>query len=444
MANIVKGKNILCKVFYYKKYDFNTKTGVLTLSYQAGPYHFDETITFPGGPFALDEKRLNILNQIFFLTHIAFGISYYKAFLCPKIQIDSGALTQTQADFFYTFYLNGLGEFSVKNNVKLDINFPFDKTAQTQKYDISLADSVFIPVGGGKDSCVSIELLKELGISATAFSVGSPKPITDCVQKSGLPHLILTRKISPELIKLNETGTVYNGHVPITGLIAFLLWASGILYDHGYVAMSCERSANSPNMILNGLKINHQYSKSLDFEQDFYELTKSVTPEFRYFSLLRPLSEMHIAKLFADKCQNYFDVFTSCNKAFKLDETKRLNHWCGTCDKCRFVFLILAPFMDKETLVKIVGKNPLNDENQLTGYEELLGLSGHKPFECVGEVNECRYALKLLSQKSEWATDIVVSRLSQKTNELQGNILIPSSNHLIPEAFKNVMDRFKQ
>ena len=133
MTNIVKGKNILCKVFYYKKYDFNTKTGVLTLSYQVGTSHFDETITFPGGPFALDEKRLNILNQIFFLTHIAFGISYYKAFLSPQIVIESGTLTQSQADFFNTFYLNGLGEFSVKNNVKLDINFPFDKTAQTQK-----------------------------------------------------------------------------------------------------------------------------------------------------------------------------------------------------------------------------------------------------------------------------------------------------------------------
>ena len=433
----------MCKVFYYKNYDFNEQTGVLTLSYQAGSHHFNETITFPKAPFVLDKTTKEALHHIFFLTHIAFGISYYKAFLSPDIQIDSGTLSPEQADFFNTFYLNGLGEFSVKNNVNLDISFPYEKTILPKKYNISFDDGVFVPVGGGKDSCLSMELLKEIGISATAFSVGSPKPITDCVQKSALNHVVLGRKIAPELLRLNETGSVYNGHVPITGLIAFLLWASSILYNYKYVAMSCERSANSPNMILGGHKINHQYSKSLEFERDFFELTKTITPDFRYFSLLRPLSEMHIAKLFAQKCQNYFDVFTSCNKAFKLDEGKRLNGWCGMCDKCRFVFLILAPFMDKKTLIKIVGKNPLNDENQLTGYEELLGLSGHKPFECVGEVNECQYAMILLAQHPDWKDDKVVAKLSKKVSQTQSDILITSSNHLIPKRFQNVMAKFK-
>ena len=433
----------MCKVFYYKKYDFNEQTGVLSLTYATDKHTFTETITFPDAPFKLNEIQKKALNHIFFLAHIAFGISYYKAFLSPKIQIDSGYLAKEQAQFFNTFYLNGLSEFSVKNNVSLNISFPFDERTKTTIYDLPLSDNTFVPVGGGKDSCVSIELLKEAGINTTAFSVGNPQPIASCVQKSGLNHLILTRKIAPELLQLNETGTVYNGHVPITGLIAFLLWISGILYDHRYVAMSCERSANSPNMILNGHKINHQYSKSLDFEQDFYKLTQSITPAFRYFSLLRPLSEMHIAKLFAQKCESYFNVFTSCKKAFRLDETKRLSHWCGNCDKCRFVFLILAPFIDKDILIKAVGHNPLDDENQLTGYEELLGISGHKPFECVGEVNECRYAFTLLAQKDEWMNDKIISKLSKKILQSQDDILNSSSNHLIPERFENVMEQFK-
>ena len=434
----------MCKAFYYKKYDFNYDTGVLTLSYQVNHHQFDETITFPGAPFVLDSKKKLALNDIFFLTHIAFGISYYKAFLSPKIVIENGNLTKEQARFFNTFYLNGLGEFSVRNNVTLDISFPYDEYTTSQTHDISLSDKVFVPVGGGKDSCVTIELLKSCNIQAGAFSVGNPNPILECVQKSGLDHLILRRALSAELLKLNEIGQVYNGHVPITGLIAFLLWCSSVLYDYRYIAMSCERSANSPNMILNGQKINHQYSKSFDFEQDFYHLTKSITPNFRYFSLLRPLSEMHIAKLFAEYCHAYFDVFTSCNKAFKLDESKRLTHWCGNCDKCRFVFLILAPFMDKQTLLNAVGTNPLNDETQQKGYEELLGLSGHKPFECVGELNECRYALSLLAKKSEWSQDKIVSKLSQKIYQLQEDILTPSTNHLIPNRFQDVLEKFKQ
>ncbi|MBR4927514.1 MAG: hypothetical protein IKY98_04220 [Alphaproteobacteria bacterium] len=442
MFRIVEGKFILCKTFYYKKYDFNEQMGVLTLTYQADAFTFCETITFPNAPFNLTDEQKNTLNDIFFLTHIAFGISYYKAFLSPKIIIESGTLSKEQADFFEIFYLHGLGEFSVKNNVNINIKFPFGKQT-TGSHDIHLKDNTFVPIGGGKDSCVSIELLKEMNKSITAFSVGSPAPIMQCASVADIPHTILTRNISPELIRLNETGTVYNGHVPITGLIAFLLWASAVIYNHRYVAMSCERSANSPNMILNGIPINHQYSKSFDFEQDFLKITSSITPKFRYFSLLRPISEMHIAKLFAKKCSNYFDIFTSCNKAFKLDETKRLTGWCGCCDKCRFVFLILAPFMNKEKLIQIVGKNPLNDASQLTGFEELLGLSGHKPFECVGEVKECRYALKMLAKNSAWQDDFIVKKISQKFIQNEEDIFIPSSNHLIKKEFKNVMEKFK-
>ena len=433
----------MCKTFYYKKYDFNERTGVLTLTYQTNDFVFSETITFPNAPFCLSEAQKTSLNDIFFLTHIAFGISYYKAFLSDKIIIESGTLSREQALFFDIFYLYGLGEFSVKNNISINIKFPFGKQTTTC-HDIHLDNKTFVPIGGGKDSCVSVELLKEMKQSITAFSVGSPAPITKCAKVANIPHIILMRKISPDLIRLNETGTVYNGHVPITGLIAFLLWASAILYNHRYVAMSCERSANSPNMILNDIPINHQYSKSFDFENDFLKITSTITPEFRYFSLLRPISEIHIAKLFADKCSDYFDIFTSCNKAFKLDKTKRLSGWCGNCDKCRFVFLILAPFMDKEKLVQIVGRNPLNDKAQLPGFEELLGISGHKPFECVGEVKECRYALKMLADNPNWKNDFIVKQLSKKIIQNEEDIFIPSSNHLIQKEFKNVLEKFKQ
>ena len=444
---IVKGKNILCKAFYYKNFDFLPEKGLLTCRYGVDDkYVFQETVEFPGAPFALSEKKRKALDQIFRLAHIAMGISYYKAFLPENIVLETGDLTEKEARFFEKFYLNGLGEFAVRNGLNLQgkIQFPSGR----QKRDsvgLELMYAALVPVGGGKDSCVTMELVKQTDLPAMGIAIGNPRPIQACLEVSRLPDVILKRKLDPQLMELNTSGTVYNGHVPITGILAFLLWAAAILYDKKYVIMSCERSASVGNMMQGSLTINHQYSKSIDFERDFYQITQTITPEFRYFSLLRPLSEAHIAQLFAEKCAAYFPVFTSCNKAFKLDERQRLQRWCGMCDKCRFVFLILAPFMDKKTLVSVVGKNPLNDEKQIEGYRELLGLSGHKPFECVGEFEESRWAFKELSRRADWQNDIVIQSLAPELPEsATDSIFVPSDEHFIPEDLKDVLDEFRR
>ncbi len=445
----------MCKAFYYKKYDFDTNSGTLSLSYAVNDdkneiHTFTEQIVFPNISTDISPEKKLILDHVCFLTHIAFGISYYKAFCPENIIIESGRLTVNEAAFFNQFYLSGLGEFAVRNHLNLQgkINFPFHKDIIGDFPTVSFKNRYLVPVGGGKDSAVALTLLQQCGCECVAISAGNPRPINESAIVSKAPHIVFKRIIDPHLIELNQSGTVYNGHVPITGLLAFLLWICAIIYDYKYVALACERSANVGNLMQGDLTINHQYSKSIDFERDFGKLTQSTTPDFHYFSLLRPLSEFHIAKLFATVCTPYFPVFTSCNKAFKLDETKRIDRWCGACDKCRFVFLILAPFMDKETLIDIVGQNPLDDKNQLDGYMELLGFSGHKPFECVGEFDESRTALTLLAQRSEWQNDYIVQALSDRltdfpANETLAQLMTPSDNHFIPqEILSDVLARF--
>lgn len=438
----------MCKFFYYKNVNFSEETGILTCSYEVDEkYTFTERITFPNAPFVLSPQKKKALNQIFALAHIAIGISYYKAFLPEEIVLKQNALTESEARFFEQFYLQGLGEFAVRNNLNLQgkIKFPVSKTANRESVHLNLPYNALIPVGGGKDSCLTMELIKQTDLPAMTIAIHDPRPIRECMDASGLNDIVLKREIDPQLMVLNKEGKVLNGHVPITGILAFLLWASAVLYDKKYVIMSCERSANVGNMMQGDLQINHQYSKSFAFERDFYQLTQTITPDFRYFSLLRPLSEAHIAKLFADKCDSYFPFFTSCNKAFKLDATKRLNRWCGECDKCRFVFLILAPFMDKGTLVRLVGKNPLDDGAQLEGYRELLGLSGHKPFECVGEISESRWAFNQLTDRADWQDDVIIRELKKEVpTQAEDLIFTPSSTHLIPEDLKDVLDEFKR
>ena len=438
----------MCKVFYYKKATFSPESGVLTLDYAVDDAHsFTEEICFSGAPFRLSARKQQALEQVFALLHVAAGISYYKAFLPNEIQIETAGLTQAEAEFFDRFYLSGLGEFAVRNRLNLQgkIHFPHNPDLKRTAVGLDLPYGALVPVGGGKDSCVTMELIKQTDLPAEGIAVGNADPIVECMRISGLPSRLITRKISEELLRLNQTGGVYNGHVPITGILAFVLWAAAILYDKKYVIMSCERSASSGNLMQGELEINHQYSKSFAFERDFRAITQEIVPDFLYFSLLRPISEIHIAKLFAKLCAAYFPAFTSCNKAFKLDPEKRLKHWCGDCDKCRFVFLILAPFMDKERLIQIVGKNPLNEAAQLDGYRELLGLKGHKPFECVGEVEECRWALLTLAKNGGWKEDIVVRELAELIPFQTQNVLfVPDKNHLIPEELKDVVDAFKR
>ncbi|MBQ4084616.1 MAG: UDP-N-acetylmuramoyl-L-alanine--D-glutamate ligase [Alphaproteobacteria bacterium] len=428
--------------FEFKNFSFDERTGVLSLEYVYKDEKFCEEIVFPNAPFSLSKQRRKALNQAFLWLHIASGVSYYKAFVPPEMKITSGVLSQSASVFFQKMYINGLGQFAVENALNLQdkIHFPFENTEEELFPEI-LSERIFVPVGGGKDSCVTMELLKEKTVlPIKAFAVNPVSSIENCITKSGLPSVFVRRKISPRLIELNKTGTVYNGHVPISGIIAFILLACAILYDTAFVAMSCERSANSGNLMQGSLEVNHQWSKSFEFEKEFRKLTEKLVPNFKYFSYLRPFSEMKIASLFAQKCQNYFDVFTSCNGAFKLDEKKRLSHWCGACDKCRFVFLMLAPFMEKNILTGSIGTNPLDDETQEKGYRELLGLEGHKPFECVGEEEECRLAFLMLSEKKEWQNDALIKTLAPLLKNLdktalEKEVMTDSKQHLIPPMF---------
>ena len=213
---------------------------------------------------------------------------------------------------------------------------------------------------------------------------------------------------------LDKSKPFYNGHVPITGILAFVMMVECVLYNKNEMVMSCESSANEGNLKIDGMEINHQWSKSEEFERMFMDLTYDFLPNFKYYSFLRPYREIDIARLFAENCSSYFECFTSCNHAFHIDKAKRLDRWCGDCDKCRFVFLILAPFMEKEVLLRAVGHNLLDDESQKQGYRELLGISGYKPFECVGTADECREAFAKLCVHEEWKNDKLVRELSHE------------------------------
>jgi hypothetical protein len=300
-------------------------------------------------------------------------------------------------------------------------------------------------IGGGKDSLVSVEVLRKSGEPMVLFAVNPKKPILDCAAASGLPFVRVERHLDPLLFELNASGAL-NGHVPITAIVSFIAVAASFVEGFDAVILSNERSANQGNMFANGREINHQYSKTTAAERDISSMiAHHIHGSLDYFSLLRPLSEAHIATLMARE-PRYDAAFTSCNRAFQLNPKTPPARWCGDCPKCRFSFLMLAAPMGRARIECAFGKNMLDDEAQLAGFEELVGLSGHKPWECVGEIAESAAALLKLAQDPQWHDVAIVSALAPRISTLMRDpdsvwraLMTPSKDHLLPARFEKML-----
>lgn len=437
-------------IFNSCRYDPDQQIAFLDYGYDSGQC-FTETLAFPGAKteFSLEEQAA--LDRLLKALHLAAGISYYKAYCPDHILVKNQSLSQAEADFFNKFYLNGLGEFAVENDLDLRpvIKFPVETPYAPKPLAVLLNKKSVVPIGGGKDSLVSLEILRQSGQDFRPIAINAGRPILEVIDRAGCQNpILIRRKIDPKLFELNDQGA-YNGHVPITGILSFVMAFASILYGYDTVVMSNEQSANEGNLVRDGLTINHQYSKSLEFEQDFNDLmTNNILQNFCYFSLLRPLSESGIAALFA-RTPKYFPTFKSCNRNFHLAEGDRKYGWCCDCPKCRFVFLALAPFIGKAEMIRIFGRDLLDDPRQESGFRELLGLQGHKPFECVGEIGECRLLLKSLNGLSDWQDSDLMATLARDIPEeglgvedLTAKSLTKYPDHNIPPEFERMLDDF--
>ncbi len=418
-------------VFEDYRYDPVRSTLSLCYSYKGGP-RFEEQLIFDFVPQQLSSAAREVLDRIFRLILLLSGVSYYKAFIPKVLTCRAFEIDETTAEFLQKFYEKGLAEFAFRNGVSLHGHFRFKSSSPPAATPISvdLPRRICVPVGGGKDSIVTIECLQQGSEPLMLFSLGDAQPIAACIAASELPFIRVYRRLDAGLLQLNAAGAL-NGHVPITGIVSAIALAGAVMSGCNAVAMSNEHSASAPNLSIDGVEINHQYSKSLEFERDFARYVECfISPSIRYFSLLRPLSEIEIARRFA-KHREYFGVFRSCNTAFRQAREARGRHWCCNCPKCRFVFLALSPFVAKPDLIEIFGRNLLDDETQQDGFAELCGLRANKPFECVGETSESASVMSYLADHPEWRDDRVVRRLNEE---------FPSLRHRGPAEFRALFE----
>jgi hypothetical protein len=391
--------------FFFEDYAFDFSKKKLLLFYS-----FDKKLKFTEEiVFDFDfHKNFNrtALEKAFEGIFIMCGISYFKVFLPKKIKFLHQDISPFQKKFFQKVYTQGLGEFFFKNqiNPQEKINFSGSKKSTHSPESIPGLSGSIVPMGGGKDSLTTAEILKSHKEDFEIWTVGSYPFFQKMLQKIGHPHISVQRKIDPQLFDLNKKGAL-NGHIPISAILAFLSVASAILRNRKYIILSNESSANEENTEFFGMKINHQYSKTIEFEKDFREYVhRCISPDIEYFSFLRPLSELKIAEIF---CKNFLKKyaydFSSCNKNFRIQSKKNNWKWCGNCPKCAFVFLIFSPFTKRETLINIFGENLFLKKKLKKTFLELLGKEGYKPFECVGEIQEAKMAFQLAQKSGQWS-----------------------------------------
>ena len=419
--------------FTFERQTVRLENGTLSLAFDFNLddcYHFSPTLEIPSRPFfdwdGLPKDRLEALAFQIGMTEL---VSYWKIACPKKVVVKPFALTERQISFWKKLYYNGLGEFLYLNGITVSEaelmrieTLPIDSNrtvAARNDMDSSwFEEKTLVPIGGGKDSVVTLECLR--GKMPVIPLIVNPRGATlNCVKTAGYKendYIVINRTLDPMMLKLNAEGCL-NGHTPFSALLAFISVLVAFGSRSKYIALSNENSANEATVP--GTNINHQYSKSIGFERDFRNyVAENLSDKVQYFSFLRPLSELQIASLFA-QCEAYHPVFRSCNAGSKTDS------WCGHCPKCLFTWIILSPFLSKEKLVAIFGKDLMADESLRPVYEELNGTAAVKPFECVGTVEEVRACINAVEHQDFTEVKAILNRFNPE--------------HFLPEQFEQIL-----
>ncbi len=364
---------------------------------------FEERVWFPGHPLpgAPDEGTAALLT----LLHAALGVSTYKAGAAREILLPPlGPAGRVMIERLYT---EGLAEFFVRAGLPYPPHTRFEgEVTAPAAPPAPSASGALVAFGGGKDSYVARAVVAGAGEEAALAAVVMADTVRDAIGSCAPPEdrpYFARRTLDPKLAQLEGA---FGGHVPITAINMLVLALLARLTGKASVVFANERSADEPTMTLpDGTPANHQDSKSGAFEA----LMRDALTEVRgpaVLSVLRPYSEVWIARAFS-RLTDAHPRFTSCNRNFRLagDAEER---WCGACGKCAFTSLVLSPWLSRDEAARAFDGTQLDAPALLPFWEQLLGLTDTKPWDCVGTIAECRASLWRLSSQQDWRDSLAV------------------------------------
>jgi hypothetical protein len=388
-------------IFDHYSFDYETAEAHFT-------YHFDDGRSFEeviGFEKPINGYNADALDKALFLAFALIGTSYYKSFPTNTVVFAQGNVDQWQADFLNKVYGEGLSQFAFENHLQRSDLAWFQKTSdvggEPTAYD---GDGLLVLQSGGKDSLLTAALLQESGQSFTPWYLSSSDHHPSVLDDVGQPLSVAHRQIDTKALSKAAADGGKNGHVPVTYIVQSLALVQAILFNKNKVLVSIAHEGEEPHAYINELPVTHQWSKTWEAEQLFSDyVARYIATDFKIGSPLRGLSELKVAELFIHHAwQKYGHRFSSCNRAnYGQGEDNTELHWCGECPKCANSFLLFAPFLDASELTSLFGGQDLFSKPMLQEtFKGLLGVDGvMKPFECIGEIDELRYAYRKAQEK---------------------------------------------
>jgi len=394
--------------FIFEGYDFNDETGVASFRYRYDDgRRFEEVIQYtpPSEPYNHD-----VLDRALELAFLVIGTSYVKTFPVRDIVIEGHTIDQKKADFLNKVYGEGLSQYAFENQLKREDLPWFEATneefAEALPYN---GEGRLVLQSGGKDSLLVASILQAKDLAFTPWYLSSGEHHPGVLDQLGFPLVTARRQIDRPALTYaaNEGGR--NGHVPITYIVQSLALIQAILLGKNQVYVSIAHEGEEPHAMIDDLQVTHQWSKTWGAEQLFQEyVTTYISPDLMIGSPLRHLTELRVSELFIEYAWNrYGQSFSSCNRAnYEQGADNSELHWCGECPKCANSYLLFAPFLDPGMLKALFAGQDLFSKPMLQEtFKGLLGVDGvMKPFECVGEIDELRYAYGLAQAKGGYET----------------------------------------
>lgn len=441
-------------IFSVHRPNWEPETNTASFTFTLGDWSFLETVVLPPVSPLNENAATDSQSETFYallnLAAAILGTSYFKLKAPSFIQLEFG-LSPAAKRLVEDVYSNGLGEFYARNALNLFDELKIscghiEPSTSSQATTLTAKKSSLLLIGGGKDSLVSAQIMDALSQQYVPFAVNAKGPILGSFEKLNHENLSASRTLDKKMIALSKLQENYNGHVPSTAMNSTIACLVANLHGFDQVILSNERSASEGNRLFAGRMVNHQHSKGLPFEKLFAAALSETGSSQTYFSILRPFSEAKIAQIFANETK-FDDIFASCNRNFRQTGNDD-DLWCCDCPKCRFVFLILAPHMPRARLLAIFGKDLFADQKSYEDFALLVGLLGHKPWECVGEIMEAAASVHQLMKSSEWQDEPLIQKLhtqllkthGQETLELSWNAAMNEfPDHIIPsDLFERV------
>jgi hypothetical protein len=442
--------------FVYSGIRFDPETGIAEFDFvhegSSQRLCFTEGVKFPLPEGGVGDTELTAFLRVLELLYIAVGTFYYKVSAPPQVSITAMPLAPAAAAWAQQLYREGLAEYAHRHQLEHVLDLPVRSQYRDPVDRLhNLGGSGRTPLvgfSGGKDSVVALEVLKSGGLNPAAFTTDRRvKPQLEPLMRRAQVRLLRVRpRPDPQLKQLMRHTALLRGHAPLTAMTSLVGTAVAALHGLGPAVLANERSADEPNLVWRGREVNHQWAKSAVAEQALDRALREHTGVASgCFSLLRGMGELEICRMFA-ALDGYDELFSSCNVVVRSTDPHRTERWCLDCAKCRWVFLALAAVMSRSRLVQIFQRDLLDDRAQIAGYRELLGLDGHKPLECVGEIAEARIALRQLAEDQQWRDTAVLNELAAQIPP------VPSDQRerawrvdrvgTVPEAYQAALDRW--